>query len=282
MSDIQYSTDALNVLSDFYGVDTLVYVEGEDDVIFWQAIFEKFATRSVRFESVGGDAALAKRIAQICAGEVHALAAADADYSALVGSQKHHPCILYSFGYSIENSLFTVESLTEICNVVCRGFRASPDICRNWLASFLAAFRELIAYDIANRCTNGPELVLGDNCSRFMVDGTAHQFCGKKIAAKCKALETVVDPDQIEHWRLETSRTDFDLLRWIRGHFLTTAIQKFIVSRLKEIGKKPVLSGGQVFESAMIWFRMSVAITHPHSEHYRTAVMRADGDLRAR
>ena len=63
MSDIQYSTDALNVLSDFYGVDTLVYVEGDDDVIFWQAIFEKFASRSVRFESVGGDAALAKRIA---------------------------------------------------------------------------------------------------------------------------------------------------------------------------------------------------------------------------
>ena len=235
--------------------------------------------RSVRCESVGGDGELAKRIAQISSGEVQALAAADADYSALLGSQRDHPRVLYSFGYSIENSLFTVESLTEICNVVCRGFRATSDICKEWLVSFVAAFRELIAHDIANRAADGPERVLGNNCSQFMVDGTADQFCVKKISAKCKTLESAVDAGQLAHWRQETLRADFDPLRWIRGHFLTTAVQKFIVNRLKETGKKPVFTGNQVFESAMIWFRLSVARTHPHDEHYRSAVIRADGDL---
>ena len=39
MDDLVYSADALNVIDDFYGVSTIVYVEGNDDEIFWKKIF---------------------------------------------------------------------------------------------------------------------------------------------------------------------------------------------------------------------------------------------------
>ncbi|EGA69570.1 hypothetical protein VISI1226_13648 [Vibrio sinaloensis DSM 21326] len=40
--DFFYSAEAENIINEFHSVDVMVYVEGVDDIPFWDFIFEKF------------------------------------------------------------------------------------------------------------------------------------------------------------------------------------------------------------------------------------------------
>ncbi|HCX7732599.1 TPA: hypothetical protein OZ640_004640, partial [Escherichia coli] len=39
--NFSWSNEAENVISLFYDADIMVYVEGEDDIAFWEIIFKK-------------------------------------------------------------------------------------------------------------------------------------------------------------------------------------------------------------------------------------------------
>ena len=75
MADLTYSADAHNVLSKFYNADKMVYVEGDDDVLFWEFIFNKFSNFKVKVQGVGGKPELEKYIKRICDGEINSIAA---------------------------------------------------------------------------------------------------------------------------------------------------------------------------------------------------------------
>ena len=54
MNSLEYSLDALDAKGLFYNKSLTVYVEGNDDVLFWDYLF-KIAEVSAHIEDVGGD-----------------------------------------------------------------------------------------------------------------------------------------------------------------------------------------------------------------------------------
>ena len=97
MSEITYSIEALNVLNKFHRVDISVHVEGDDDVVFWQKVFELITDRKVGFIAAGGSIELDRRIKLIEAGSLVAIAARDSDYHVLRGFAIENPRVLYSY-----------------------------------------------------------------------------------------------------------------------------------------------------------------------------------------
>lgn len=47
MPSLDYSLEALNLLNAFHQVDKVVYVEGQDDVPFWEFLFKKFTNLNI-------------------------------------------------------------------------------------------------------------------------------------------------------------------------------------------------------------------------------------------
>jgi len=80
MADLFYSDEALNVKSAFYRANSMVFVEGDDDVLFWHEVFLKIPEASVEVESAGGSDQIDQYITKILSGELQAIAARDSDF----------------------------------------------------------------------------------------------------------------------------------------------------------------------------------------------------------
>lgn len=80
MADLFYSDEALNVKSAFYRANSMVFVEGDDDVLFWHEVFSKIPEASVEVESAGGSDQIDQYITKILSGELQAIAARDSDF----------------------------------------------------------------------------------------------------------------------------------------------------------------------------------------------------------
>lgn len=42
MGELSYSNEANNLLNRFYGVEKILYVEGDDDIPFWEIILKSY------------------------------------------------------------------------------------------------------------------------------------------------------------------------------------------------------------------------------------------------
>jgi len=119
MVEFDHSIDAKNVLNKFYRVEKIVYVEGDDDVAFWEYLFERFFSLSVEIEAVGGKVEL-KRISELIhSNEAEYIVAMDSDYDDFSGFD-YHPNILRTYGYSIENTMVSRESICKILKTIAR------------------------------------------------------------------------------------------------------------------------------------------------------------------
>lgn len=55
MPSLDYSLEALNLLNAFHQVDKVVYVEGQDDVPFWEFLFKKFTNLNIYILRMWGE-----------------------------------------------------------------------------------------------------------------------------------------------------------------------------------------------------------------------------------
>src|SRR5690554_1537643 len=120
MSGLRYSSNALNVLKDFYGADHVVYVEGEDDVVFWEVIFECLGFDSVKIEPKYGCSQLNDYQSKIESEGAKIIICRDADYGRYLNQLCEHPQVVYTAGHSIENSLVTLKGLANIVRFFSR------------------------------------------------------------------------------------------------------------------------------------------------------------------
>ena len=153
MSDFEYSVDALNTKPLFYGARFTIYVEGDDDVLFWNTIFSTIENCKFHIEPLGGSNELDEYINKIQSNELEAIAARDADYLAYTNKKVMHDRVVYTYGYSIENSLYTADSIHALTKLWCKDLGLKEDACLNWLNTFSNKIRTLLAIDILNAAT---------------------------------------------------------------------------------------------------------------------------------
>jgi len=273
MGNLDYSDDAINVLGRFYRVDSIVYVEGQDDIPFWEYFFEKFSSVSVEIKEVGGYPELEKYIDKITRGDIFAVVACDADYSC-VEELRSHPNVIRTYGYSIENTLLCEQSIRKLLRSIGRISTQAIEAAeiQEWIDEIYATTQKLVIHDIANHLLGAGKVVAGDNCARFATSRNSPRLCGKKIAAHLADLNLPLD-DALEQNILDSLKNnDREVADVLRGHFFFSAALKFLVKIISKARKKISLSNDAFFGALILAFEAVFDNRHPHFLYYSESV----------
>jgi hypothetical protein len=277
MAELRYSAEAINVLSKFHRCDLIVYVEGDDDELFWSVVFKKCSDKKILPQSVGGAPELDKHITRIIADNLRVLAARDADFLVCCDQHISDPRVIYTYGYSIENTLYTEAAVAQIARLWSKGKGQGTEAeTKKWLENFHNAIEELTLYDAANFLHDCGLLVSGENIARFACRDAPHEIdvikvekhlvhLASSISAEMRALAAAL--------RIETGRTTPDN---VRGHFLASAVLQFVLSHARSAGMNAKISYDGLYAVAIQCLESALDKTHPHYDYYcaatRTAV----------
>lgn len=277
MAALEYSDAALNVRAAFFGASKMLYVEGEDDIIFWEHILQAFGKSGYEIEEVGGIEELKKKIAKIESGAIDSVAASDSDFAKLDPQRSAVNNVIVTYGHSIENSLINPRSLHRLARVYGRlptGLISEQDF-GDWLDDIEAHFTDLVIYDATNQLHGLGAAVLSDNCSRFMTSQQACSPSTAKITAMVSQLAN--NPNLAAH--IPAVKTIFAtsghrILDFMRGHFLASAAMKKVNRLMERNGARKSVNNDSFTSSLMLGFSEIFDSSHPHYEHYRSEVSR--------
>ncbi len=196
MSELEYSVEARNVLDKFFAVDTLVYVEGDDDIVFWELLFDHFSEIDVKVEDAGGKKQLEARLAEISSGAGDFLIAMDSDYD-LLQEHSDHPQVLRTFGYSMENTVVSEVTLQRLVRHIAKVPSLSFPLmsAQEWLSDLESATEPLILADIVNRTEGIGQTVISKNCDRFLTSRRSSSICPRKVESHLQELSIPAKPD---------------------------------------------------------------------------------------
>lgn len=275
MAALDYSDAALNVRAAFFGASRMLYVEGDDDVIFWEAILRAFNKVGYQVESVEGVEELKKKITKIEARQIDSAAAMDADFSGLDSTHLTSADVMVTYGHSIENSLITSASLCELAKVYGRipsGSISESDF-DGWMVDLETSFIDLILYDAANQIHAMGFSILSDNCTRFMVSQKSCSPCARKIgqAVSTHAANSPLHANMINVKSIFLG-TGNRALDFMRGHFLATAAMKKVNHVMAAKGGSKSVNNDSFTSSLMMGFSSVFDRSHPHYEHYQSEV----------
>lgn len=270
MAKLEYSVEAKNVIAKFYRVDKMLYVEGDDDVPFWEFIFERFKAINVEIRQVGGKEELFKYIEQISLGQLDAIVAMDRDFGPFDGTEVDHGLIVKTAGYSIENTLISAKVLMKVARKAGRlpAKDATLEECQTWLEDFYYRCSDLLISDLVDQIEGKKVGVLGDNCDRFLESKQSDKICQQKVEKYLKDLGLETNPalsDELEKLKVDI---DVPLSSFIRGHFLMSAAQRFVCSFIGRKRTKISFSNAAFFGAVNLAFEATFGPDHPHFSHY--------------
>tara|TARA_R110002033_G_scaffold169513_1_gene210323 strand:+ start:1385 stop:2227 length:843 start_codon:yes stop_codon:yes gene_type:complete len=279
MDDLEYSNDALNTMGLFYSANNMLYVEGEDDVVFWQLILGKFGIHNLEVQELGGKEEITKMLNRIVNEDLNVLIASDLDFWCLQERYNTHERVIRTYGHSIENTLICEE---VICKVIKSHGRLRNDhenrrLCSNWLHEFYESFKDLIIYDAMNEISSTGINVLGSNCTRFMTSQLSPQPSPEKIINHLHEIKIQADFEpQKEIFREKVGINERKISDFMRGHFLFSAALKYANHKIKSAGSNKNISINSFFSSSILAFETIFNDHHPHFQHYETELQRLD------
>lgn len=273
MDSFDYSAEARNVLNLFYSVDKIVYVEGDDDIPFWEVIFDKLADFSVEFESAGGKSELMKLVQAIEDGEAEYLLALDSDYDAISGIE-FNQAIIRTYGHSIENTLICAETLCKSLKTLLRLSKkeAPLEICNQWMNDVEEAVSYFVACDIVNHMEGLGLSVIPDSSDRFMKSKNSCDLCGEKIKEYLDDLSAQLEESRALNQRDRISSSSFTFLDILRGHFLFSAAMRFLKIQAKRVGKNISISKDMFYLTMITVFEGLFDTRHRHYSHYKEQI----------
>lgn len=271
---LTWSNAAENVISMFYDADIMVYVEGEDDIGFWEIIFKKNGRFNVEVQDVGGCEALSPYIERIISGQINAIVARDTDLNFFSSSMKSHQNIIYTKGYSIENSILNEKVISRILKNM--GRYSVKDIqnieVKAWLIGLYQNIENLIALDIYNHINQRGHSIVGDSCDRFMQSKASYVTSNEKIAAFIQNLPEdfrnigLVEKEGIQFPNNTTINS------WLRGHFLFSATLRFISNYLSKNEKKSSISKDSFYSNMITAFELYFTEEHEDFSYYNQKI----------
>ena len=234
MTDLEYSKEALEVKGLFYNKEITVYVEGKDDPLFWQSIFD-IAEIEAHIEDVGGKKELDKYFEKILNENATFLIATDNDNSEFLKDTTTHPNIIRSYGYSIENSMYNFkEPIEKTVSNFCRKKLDISEDFEEWLVVFSSSVYDLIVYDIANNRFQKGISIFGDNCYKFLKGQKSHEICSTKTNTFLDSVKGQFSEDEIAEVKGLIEQSEKELWFLIKGHFITHALINLIKYTVKK------------------------------------------------
>jgi hypothetical protein len=240
VGSLSYSSKALDTLPLFHRKKYVIYVEGQDDVIFWEIVLKKFNIQDYQLKIAGGANEVDKYIFSIVNDDVDIAVARDSDYSGITGKQFNHPRVIYTYGYSIENSLYCPANIAKAIALHSRTVENYEVVSAKWLNEFVDKFERLIVLDIANEIYGRGIQVLGANCCRFLTTQASYTASEAKVRDHATEIEKQFAKSEISEAQTFINKSRKELLYIIRGHFMANAISNFIKSKVNAISKRQI------------------------------------------
>ena len=229
-NNLSYSIEALRVKSLFYGKKAMVYVEGPDDVAFWDCFFD----RSIfAIQNVGGCSNLTPFIDKLEHGELSFIVACDSDYRSFTGESFSSPLIVSTYGHSIENMMYCPFNINEFVKKLSRSADDSIDIINKWYSQFSESCKPLLFREIVNLTYKPSEdkiKVLGINCAKFCKSNPCYELDDSKIEKYCSDNDEAFPHEEIERVKEAVTKDGREVRQLIRGHFYTFAVMRLISS----------------------------------------------------
>jgi len=274
MSDLKYSGEAKNILNQFHRVEKILYVEGEDDILFWDLIFNKLSHISVRIEEVGGKQNIIKDYREeVLSGQATYLIAMDSDFDKLK-FQQHHTNIISTFGYSIENTIITDSVLDKSLRIFCKtqDWNMPENLSKEWLYELEKKVTPLILYAIINNEKELGYAVIPDNSDRFMKSDKSCELCELKINSYLDNLEIEISEEQQAKIYTALSLQGLGVLDVLLGHFLMSAASRLIKVKTEELRTSIPTSRVMLFSNLFSNFEGLFDSTHPHYDYYKKSL----------
>lgn len=227
MSNLEYSVEAAEAKGLFYNKNFTVYVEGEDDVMFWNKLFG-VAEVDAHIEEVGGNEEIRKKVGEILDNNASFIVACDSDHSDFIDPKIEHSQIIKTYGYSIENSMFTTKNLEDAIQKLGKSPKAVRNEIETWAEEFSNGLHDLIVYDVANHIYDKGIQVFGNNCQRFLKSGTSKEICSDSISAFIDSIKEGFTNEEIDNVKNLIGSTKKDLWFHLKGHFVTHGVINLI------------------------------------------------------
>lgn len=271
MADLVYSDDALNAKAAFYGAELIAYVEGDDDVPFWETIFSALTNRKIHVEECGGKEEVWKWVDRLTGGTVNAVVALDRDHRASCRTlPPPSPRVLFTFGHSIENTLFIPSTTAKVIRSISRR-TCDESTCAAWYRKFMLAIRPLVILDIANEMGGCGEATIGDNCSRFM-EGL--DVSNAKVQVVTTRLQGRIPDAHLRSADAAIRRRGENTARSVRGHFLHSAILRYVAGMCEQLHRRVSISNDALYALFLSNFENQFNSKHPHYPFYKAEVTR--------
>ena len=227
MDEWRFSTEALNVLHEYYDVDLVVFVEGKDDIPFW---FDFFKSDSVKFYllEANGIEELNKIMLQIFYEEARVIVACDSHHSPILHNEPEHVRIVRTYGYSIENTMYCPRTISAIISKHCRDVRDRSKIVLKWMNEFTDGSKILLIYDVANHKYGKSLKVFGDNCCPFLKSNHSHELSTNKILAYCDRIKDSFEDEELAQSETLINIDEREPRYLVKGDFLTHGVLNII------------------------------------------------------
>lgn len=247
MNNFNFSKNAMKVIHLFHKNKFILYVEGEDDELFWGELLKKANIESYIIKQQGGKSQLEKYIEMIKADDVKMAVAIDRDYSDFTGDIVNNEKIFYTYGHSIENSLYCPKTIERVIKSFAKKQVVSDCEIEKWLNDSVETLKDLLIMDIANEKYNKGLAILGDNSCRFLTKNSSINLSAAKIN---KAIDTFKDKFSDEELRFVDyllKQNEKPLRFIIRGHFLTNIVINYVKEMALTNGKSVVIPKDNFF-----------------------------------
>lgn len=279
MDELAYSSEALNVLDEFYEVSVMVYVEGVDDEIFWNKIIGTFYNEKFQVESLGGKEEVKKAFEALQEDDsLSYFVASDCDYSYFNNEIIENDKILLTYGYSIENTLIQKDSIMQLLLNVGTNDKQKAE---NEFGVLENSINKLVNNSLAKDIycySQGIKSIIGNNIDKFIPDKsiTKQYDISEEIIGKCTQSICINNDYELEvNSKLQVSR--FKAIDIINGHFLVSMLLKFISYNSKNFRKTMKLSTDGLLFALFNAFDTQFNSNHRHYSYYQTQVTKMTG-----
>lgn len=239
MAELNYSPRALNTLDRFHRTKYIIYVEGNDDKPFWRTIFRLAGVEDMHLKVAGGRSEIEKLEQLIIEESVSILVARDSDYTNLFAKQADHPRIIYTYGYSIENTLYCSHNIAVAISILSRSGEEDVEKVESWLTALIIKIRPLLVHDVANELFGKGTRVLGDNCSRFLKHSSSIEVSQARIEAYLQSISEQFTPQELQEAESLVDGYSRPQIFLVRGHFLSNLVINFVKQESPTISSMP-------------------------------------------
>lgn len=274
MDEFHYSSEAENILNRFYQAEIMVYVEGDDDICFWETIFSKTSSYKVEIQEVGGCEELKKFINRLLEEDLQVLVACDSDLTIFKEQQITDARVIKTTGYSIENSYICLDGVYKAIKTLGKIPKKVMDTIdlESWNDDFYNKVEPLIKYDIYNFMNEKGIAVIGDNADRFMKSKKSNVICPEKIANFIVQLNEKFEGVDLSEVENLIEEKEINIRSWLRGHFLFSAIHRLISTIAVKNGKSISLSYEALYSNLINTFESKFTINHPEFNYYKDKI----------